>query len=81
MDATLEEAEPGQVVIFGFGRVGRLVADMMEAHGKDYLAIDSDVDSVRTCPEAKAMTCLFGDVSRPELIERLKRRGSRARSS
>src|SRR5687767_1998176 len=46
MDATLEQAELGQVIILGFGRVGRMVADMMEAHGKDYAAIDSDADCV-----------------------------------
>ncbi len=73
MDATLEEAALGQVVIFGFGRVGRLVADMMEAHAKDYLAIDSDVDSVRHA-RGEGYDVLFGDVSRPELIERLKKR-------
>ena len=47
MDASIETAEPDQVIILGFGRVGRMVADMLEAHDKDYLAIDSDVDSVR----------------------------------
>jgi CPA2 family monovalent cation:H+ antiporter-2 len=46
MDASLETAELGQVVILGFGRVGQMVADMLDAHGKDYLAIDSDVDAV-----------------------------------
>ena len=30
--AVVETAEPGQVVIFGFGRVGRMVADMLAAH-------------------------------------------------
>lgn len=73
MDATLEEAALGQVVIFGFGRVGRLVADMLEAHGKDYLAIDSDVDSVALARH-QGYDVLFGDVSRPELIARLERR-------
>ena len=61
MDATLEEAELGQVVIFGFGRVGRLVADMLDAHGKDYLAIDSDVDAV-AARASEGYDVLFGDV-------------------
>ena len=73
MDASLEQAALGQVVIFGFGRVGRLVADMLEAHGKDYLAIDSDVDSVHLARH-EGYDVLFGDVSRPELIERLEKR-------
>ena len=56
MDASLDTAKPGQVVILGFGRVGRMVADMLEAHGKDYLAIDSDSMASRRRAR-KAMTC------------------------
>jgi CPA2 family monovalent cation:H+ antiporter-2 len=73
LDATLEEAAPGQVVVFGFGRVGRLVADMLEAHGKDYLAIDSDVDCVRSARE-EGYDVLFGDVARKELLVRIEER-------
>ena len=73
MDASLETAAPGQVVILGFGRVGRMVADMLEAHGKDYLAIDSDSDGV-TAARKEGYDVLFGDVAHPELIERLKER-------
>jgi CPA2 family monovalent cation:H+ antiporter-2 len=73
MDALLEEAKLGQVVVMGLGRVGRLVADMLEAHGKDYVAIDSDVDSV-TAARAEGYDVLFGDVARPEFLERLARR-------
>ncbi len=40
---------PG-AVIFGFGRVGRMVADMLSAHGKPYLAVDSDIDTVAAAP-------------------------------
>lgn len=73
MDASLDAAEPGQVVILGFGRVGRMVADMLDAHGKDYLAIDSDVDGV-TAARREGYDTLFGDVARPELLERLRER-------
>jgi len=61
----------GRTVIFGFGRVGRMVADMLTAHGKPYLAVDSDIDSVRKAREAR-YEVLFGDVSRPELADQLK---------
>jgi CPA2 family monovalent cation:H+ antiporter-2 len=60
----------GQAVIFGFGRVGRIVADMLIAHGKPYLAVDSDVDGVRSAREA-GYKVLFGDVRRPELADQL----------
>jgi CPA2 family monovalent cation:H+ antiporter-2 len=73
MDASLETAEPGQVVILGFGRVGRMVADMLDAHGKDYLAIDSDVDGVAAARH-EGYDAIFGDVGRPELLERLAQR-------
>ncbi len=72
MDA-LETAALGQVIVFGFGRVGRLVADMLDAHDKDYLAIDSDVDAVNSA-RAEGYDILFGDVSRHEFLERLAKR-------
>ena len=61
----------GRTVIFGFGRVGQMVADMLAAHHKPYLAVESDIDSVRTAREA-GYDVLFGDVSRPELADQLK---------
>jgi CPA2 family monovalent cation:H+ antiporter-2 len=73
MDASLDTAALGQVVILGFGRVGRMVADMLDTHAKDYLAIESDVDAV-TSSRAEGYAVLFGDVARPELMERLRDR-------
>jgi CPA2 family monovalent cation:H+ antiporter-2 len=77
MDASLDSAELGQVVILGFGRVGRMVADMLDAHSKDYVAIDSDDDAVSALRK-EGYDVLFGDVARPELIERLREREPRA---
>lgn len=73
LDASLETAELGQVVILGFGRVGRMVADMLTAHSKDYLAIDSDSDAVSSARK-EGYDVLFGDVGRPELFDRLRER-------
>ena len=73
MDASIETAEPDQVIILGFGRVGRMVADMLEAHDKDYLAIDSDVDSVRPARK-EGYDVIFGDVAHPELLAKLRER-------
>jgi K+:H+ antiporter len=50
-----------------------MIADMLEAHGKDYLAIDSDTDSVAAARD-EGYDVLFGDVARPELIDRLGER-------
>jgi len=73
LEATLDTAAPGQVVILGLGRVGRMVADMLEGHSKDYLAIDSDIDGV-AASRKEGYDVIFGDVSRPELMERLRER-------
>jgi CPA2 family monovalent cation:H+ antiporter-2 len=73
MERSLDDAELGQVIILGFGRVGRMVADMLEAHDKDYLAIDSDPDGVHSS-RGEGYDVMFGDVARPELIERLRER-------
>ena len=63
-------ADEGPVVIIGFGRVGRLVAEMLKAHGRPYYAVDSDIDTVASC-RREGLPVMFGDVSRPELIDRL----------
>src|SRR4249919_259317 len=61
----------GKTVIFGFGRVGRMVADMLAEHGRAYLAVDSDIDGFAEARKA-GYSVLYGDVSRKELIEKLQ---------
>ena len=61
----------GRTVVFGFGRVGQMVADMLIAHDQPYLAIDSDIDEVKEARRA-GYAVQFGDVSRGELVDRLK---------
>lgn len=69
VDLAEREGEPA-VVIIGFGRVGRMVADMLAAHGRDYIAIDSNIDTVAEA-RREGFAIRFGDVSRNEFIERL----------
>ena len=64
------DAAGARVVIIGFGRVGRLVAEMLKTHGKSYIAVDSDIDNVAMA-RAEGHPILFGDVSRSELVDRL----------
>lgn len=66
-----EVSGAGRTVIFGFGRVGRVVADMLREHGRLYLAVDSDIDAVRRAQKV-GYDVVFGDVSRPELADRLQ---------
>ena len=68
--------EPRTVVI-GFGRVGRMVADMLTVHAQPYVAVEADIDVVG---EAKAAgyPVIFGDIARAELVERLDLLAARA---
>jgi CPA2 family monovalent cation:H+ antiporter-2 len=71
-DTLPDETEGGpRVVIIGFGRVGRLVAEMLAAHDRRYVAVDSNIDNVVAC-RREGIACVFGDVSRGELVDRLR---------
>ena len=64
------DGEPPHAIIIGFGRVGRLVADMLAAHGRNYIAVESDIDTVLDC-RRQGYPVRFGDISRPRLVEQL----------
>jgi CPA2 family monovalent cation:H+ antiporter-2 len=66
----LEQVAPGKIVIVGFGRVGRIVADMLSAHNLDYVAVDADADAVHE-GRRNGYNAIFGDVSRGTLVDRL----------
>lgn len=68
-DLQLAEQGPGTVVI-GFGRVGRMVADMLREHGQPYIAVEADIDTVNAA-RRDGYSVLFGDVARSELVDRL----------
>jgi monovalent cation:H+ antiporter-2, CPA2 family len=68
-EPALEGGAPGTVVI-GFGRVGRMVAEMLQRHGKPYLAVDADIDAVQAA-RREGHRVLFGDVARAELVDHL----------
>jgi len=59
-------AEAG-VLIIGYGRVGRLVGEMLEAHGRAFTAVDADPDVVRAAREAGAKV-YFGDAAREPFL-------------
>jgi CPA2 family monovalent cation:H+ antiporter-2 len=65
------DEKPPSVVIIGFGRVGRLVAEMLTAHDRTWLAVDSNIDTVAEA-RREGFPILFGDVSRPEMVDRLR---------
>lgn len=57
-------------IIVGFGRVGRLVADMMAVHEKPYIAIDSDPDLIREGLR-QGYKVVYGDASQGNTLTRL----------
>jgi CPA2 family monovalent cation:H+ antiporter-2 len=71
------EAIEQQTVIIGYGRVGRLVAQMLDMHGQRWLAVDSDPDEVQRYQRA-GKPVVYGDARRPELLDRLKLDHARA---
>jgi CPA2 family monovalent cation:H+ antiporter-2 len=62
--------EVPRAVIIGFGRVGRLVAEMMTVHNKPYLAVDSDIDTVGEALR-EGFDVTFGDATRSEFVDKL----------
>jgi monovalent cation:H+ antiporter-2, CPA2 family len=72
-DDEIYEQDPAQeprTVVIGFGRVGHLVADMLTTHGQPYVAVESNVDVV-TAARRDGYKVIFGDISRPETLDKL----------
>ena len=67
--ALLPPSDPAQggVIIAGFGRVGRTVAAMLDAHAIGWVALDSDVRRVSRAREAKP-SVYYGDMTQAALL-------------
>ena len=63
-------AAAGKTVIFGFGRVGQMVADMLGEHKKAFLAVENDIDAVLAARN-DGYAVLFGDVARGAMVDKL----------
>ena len=66
-----------RVVIVGYGRVGRLVSDMLKRHDVPFVAVDG---SARLVSEARAegVDIYWGNATRPEFLDRVGLAGARA---
>jgi len=71
------DGDGARVVLIGFGRVGRMVADMLAVHDQPFLAVEADIDAVADARE-QGYPVVFGDVSRGELVDRLDLARARA---
>jgi CPA2 family monovalent cation:H+ antiporter-2 len=59
----------GQVLIVGFGRVGRLVGEMLTEHDQSFMAIDANPVTVEK-GRAEGANVFYGDAARREMLER-----------
>ncbi len=59
-----------RTIIVGGGRVGRLVADMMQTHGQPYVMIDSNPDLIEKA-QRDGYRAVFGDAARRGTLTRL----------
>lgn len=69
-DPLPEEAPAARTVIVGFGRVGRTVAELLREHGRAYVAVDADIDSVAAA-RRDGFNIQFADVARPGSLSKL----------
>lgn len=59
-----------RTIVVGLGRVGKLVAQMLDAHGKPYVAIDADADLVEAA-RREGYHAVFGNAMRGDALDRL----------
>lgn len=60
-----------RTVVIGFGRVGHIVCDLLRSHGQFFIAVESNPDMVAEGRRA-GYPLIFGDVTRPEMLDRLQ---------
>jgi len=65
-----DDSTDERTIIVGGGRVGRLVADMMQAHDKPYVMIDSNPDLIAQAVR-DGYRATFGDAARGDALTRL----------
>ena len=68
--APIDDSDDARAIIIGFGRVGRLVADMMATHHKRYIGIDADPDLISDAGRS-GYTAVFGDAASAQMLARL----------
>ncbi|HEV7227576.1 cation:proton antiporter [Brevundimonas sp.] len=76
-EATRPGAAEGKVLIVGYGRVGRLVAELLTEHGQPFMAVDSDPSLVSKA-RAEGADVSWGDASRGEFLDKCDLEQARA---
>jgi len=68
--AVPQDAAASRLLIVGYGRVGRLVGEMLSAHGVAFLAVDRDPHLVAEFRNA-GLAIYYGHAQRPEFLRRV----------
>ena len=66
----LVDAGEKHAVVIGFGRVGRLIGEMLRTHGQSFVAVDSNPAIVRGAVR-EGFPVLYGDIVRSGMLDRL----------
>lgn len=69
-DTPEDEPAVARTVIVGFGRVGRTVAELLREHGRSYIAVDANIDSVAVA-RRDGFKVRFADVARQGSLDKL----------
>src|SRR3546814_14786071 len=62
-----------------FGRVGRIVAELLRTHQRPYIAVDADIDAVAAA-RRDGFIVRYADVARPGSLNQLTIENADARS-
>ncbi|MEQ1866943.1 MAG: cation:proton antiporter, partial [Micropepsaceae bacterium] len=66
---SVPDDETPRVIIAGFGRVGRVVASLLDAHALPYIAVDASADAVARARD-EGMPVYFGNMKHPDFLRR-----------
>ena len=72
-----EDSTQAAAVVIGFGRVGRMVCGLLRLHNQRFIVVESDPDVAAEGRRA-GYPVLFGDVSRTEMLDKLRLGHARA---
>ncbi len=68
-EAGMGDGKP-RVIVIGLGRVGRLVAQMLDRHDQPYVAIDADADMIERA-RRDGYKALFANAARGDVLDKL----------